>query len=136
MSGTGVYDLGDFTITGAGTVVGTAVTGLDGVLGLNVQARLAYGSGGTDARLYIQTSLDQGTTWIDIACVLFGVASENKILNFSGLTPKLTQMAPTDGSLGDDTAVDGVLGDRFRCKIISIGTYSGSTVLSVRLVAR
>ena len=132
----GVKDLGDFTITAAGTAVGTPVTGLDGILAATVQLRLAYGSGGTTVRAYIQSSIDQGTTWIDLACVLFGTASEVAVLNFSGLTPKTTAVVPTDGAMTDDTAVDGILGDRFRVKVVSTGTYAGSTVLSARLVAR
>ena len=84
----GVKDLGDFAITAAGTAVGTPITGLDGILAATVQLRLAYGSGGTNVRAYLQTSADQGSTWIDLACVLFGTASEVAVLNFSGLTPK------------------------------------------------
>lgn len=132
----GVKDLGDFAITAAGTAVGTPITGLDGILAATVQLRLAYGSGGTSVRAYVQTSLDQGSTWVDLACVLFGTASEVAVLNFSGLTPKTTAVVPTDGSLADDTAIDGILGDRFRVKIVSTGTYAGSTVLTARLVAR
>lgn len=132
----GVKDLGDFAITAAGTAVGVPVTGLGGMLAATVQLRLAYGSGGTTIRAYVQTSLDQGTTWVDVACVLFATASEVAILNFSGLTPKTTVLVPSDGALTDDTAVDGVLGDRFRVKLVSVGTYAGSTVLSARLTAR
>lgn len=132
----GIQSLGDFTITAADTQTGDAVDGLEGLLALAAQLRLAYGSGGTTVRAYVQTSLDQGTTWIDIACVLFGTASEVAALNFSALTPKTTQVTPTDGALSDDTAVDGVLGDRFRLKVVSTGTYAGSTVLSARICAR
>jgi hypothetical protein len=38
--------------------------------------------------------------------------------------------------MADDTAVDGLLTDRMRLKVVSTGTYAGSTVLSARLVAR
>lgn len=133
---TGIQSLGDFTITTAATYPGDWVTGFDGLLAMCAQLRLAYGSGGTSIKAYIQTSLDQGTTPIDIASVVFGTASEVVALNFSALTPKLTQVVPTDGALSDDTAVDGILGDRFRLKIVSTGTYAGSTVLSARVNAR
>lgn len=132
----GIKSLADFAITAAGTQTGTAIIDLDGMTALTLQARLAYGSGGTSAKLYIQTSLDQGTTWLDIACIVFGTASETVALNLSGLTPKTTQVTPTDGALADDTAVDGILGDRLRAKVTSVGTYSGSTVLSVRASVR
>jgi hypothetical protein len=132
----GIVSLGDFTITTAATYVGDWVTEFDGLLGLNLQMRLAYGSGGTLMRAYLQTSFDQETTPVDIACVVFGVASEVLVLNFSGLTPKTTQVTPSDGALADDTALDGILGDRFRLKVVSTGVYAGSTVLSARVCSR
>jgi hypothetical protein len=133
MSKQGIQSLGDFTITIAATQVGDWVTGFQNLLALTANLRLAYGSGGTSIKAYLQTSLDQQTTAIDIACVVFGTASENEVLNFAGQTPKLTQVSPTDGTLTDDTAIDGILGDCFRIKIVSTGTYAGSTVLSVRV---
>ena len=64
------------------------------------------------------------------------MASAVEARNLSALTPKTADVMPTDGALADDTSVDGMLGDRFRLKIVSAGTYCGSPVLSVRLVAR
>jgi hypothetical protein len=136
MSTSGIKDLGDFTITTAGTQIGSVVTGLEGILGAAAQMRLAYGSGGTSVKAYLQTSLDQGTTWIDAACFTFTTASAVKVRNLSGLTPKTSDVIPTDGTLTDDTTVDGILGDRFRLKVVSVGTYAGSTVLSARLAVR
>lgn len=132
----GLKSLGDVTITTAGTQTATAVEDLDGMLAATIYARLAYGSGGTTVRAYIQTSLDQGTTWVDIACILFGTASETQIVNLSGLTPKTTAATPTDGALTDDTCVDGILGDMLRLKAVSTGTYAGTTLLTVRAVCR
>ena len=132
----GIKSLGDFTIAAAGTQVGDWVEGLEGLLALAAQLRLAYGSGGAAIKAYLQTSLDQGITAIDVACFTFAMASAVKARNISALTPKTADVVPTDGALADDTSVDGVLGDRFRLKIVSAGTYGGSTVLSGRLVAR
>lgn len=132
----GFYSLGSFSITTADTAAGDAVENLEGMLALSVQLRFVYGSGGTNAKAYLQTSLDQGTTWIDVASVLFGTANEVAVINLSGLTPKTTQVTPTDGSLADDTVVDGVFGDRFRVKVVSTGTYAGSTTLSCSMTAR
>ncbi|MER8540250.1 hypothetical protein NKH17_12425 [Mesorhizobium sp. M1334] len=136
MDNPGLYSLGDLAVTVAGTQVGDWITDLEGMLAALANLRLAYGSGGTTIRAYLQTSLDGGTTAVDIACVLFQTASETAVLNFSALTPKLTQVVPTDGALADDTAIDGVLGDRLRLKLVSTGTYAGSTVLSGRIHAR
>jgi len=126
----------DLTVTTAATTNCTAVTSLTGMLACSVWLKFTYGSGGTNTKAYIQTSLDGGNSWIDIACVLFATATETGVLNFSGLTPKITQVVPTDGSMADDTALDGFLGDRLRMKVVSTGTYAGNTSLSARIVAR
>jgi hypothetical protein len=136
MNTPGLFSLGDHSITAAGTITGDWVEDLDGLLALAFQVRLAWGSGGSTIRAYLQTSFDDGTTAVDIANVLFGAASETTLLNFSALTPKTTQVTPTNGALADDTAVDGILGNRFRLKLVSTGTYAGQTVLSGRIIAR
>lgn len=136
MNAPGIYDLNDLQLSGADTYLSDEVDGLEGVVALSAQLRLFHGGGGTSAKAYLQTSLDQGSTWVDIACVVYGTTSETALLNFSGLTPKLTAVVPTDGALADDTAIDGILGDRFRLKVVTVGTYTGSTVVSGRLCAR
>lgn len=126
----------DFTITTAGTQTGAWREGLEGMLSMLASLRLAYGSGGTAIKAYLQVSTDGGSTATDIACVVFGTASEHAVLNFSALTPKLTQVTPTDGAMTDDTNVDGLITDMVRLKIVTTGTYAGSTVLSARIIAR
>jgi len=132
----GFKSLGNFNITGAGTVVGDAVEDLEGILALAAQMRLVYGSGGTSIKAYLQTSFDDGTTWQDIACFTFTTASATKSRNLSALTPKTTDVTAADGTLTDDTSVDGLLGDRFRVKVVSVGTYAGNTLLSCSAVVR
>lgn len=132
----GYKSLGTFNVTAAGTYTGDWVEDLDGLLALTAQFRFIYGSGGTSVKAYLQTSIDQGSNPIDIACAVFNTASENAVFNLSGLTPKTSQVTPTDGALADDTAVDGILGDRFRLKIVVVGTYTGSTQLIGSAVAR
>jgi hypothetical protein len=136
MNTPGLFSLGDFSIAAAGTQTGEWVENLDGMLACMASLRLAYGSGGTTVRAYVQTTPDDGTTVCDIACILFGTASEQQILNFSALTPKTTQVTPGDAALADDTAIDGILGTKLRLKVVSTGTYAGSTVLSGRITAR
>ena len=136
MSTRGLVSLGDFSITTAGTQTGTVVDDLDGALSVLLSARLSYGEGGTTVKAFIQSSPDGGTTWVDMVCFAFAVASEHAVYNLSALTPKTTAVTPTDGTLSDDTAVDGLLCDRLRVKVVSTGTYAGSTVLSVRAVVR
>ena len=132
----GYKSLGVFNITTAGTQVGDWVTGLEGCLSLLTQLRMVFGSGGATVRAYIQSSADDGNTPIDIACALFTTASENAVFNFSALTPKTTQITPVDGALTDDTALDGAISDRVRIKIVTTGTYAGSTQLVCSAVAR
>jgi hypothetical protein len=110
------------------------VSGLEGALAVAAQMRLAYGSGAGTVKGYLQTSLDQGATWIDVACFTFTVGAV-KARNLSALTPKVTDVIPTDGTLTDDTSVDGILGDRFRVKAITTGTYA-NTALSSRINVR
>ncbi len=143
MNNPGIFDLGDRVITNALTSeviteVGDVeyVSDLEGMLACNVTIRFAYGSGGTDCKVYVQTSLNQGQTWCDVVCGAFTTNSQEMIFNLSGLTPISTLYEPTDGNLNDNSIKDGILGDRWRCKVTSTGTYSSSTSLSVRLVAR
>ena len=109
---------------------------LEGMLSCGVEIKFSYGSGGTNCRVYVQTSLDQGSTWIDVICKLFTTSSGTFLFNLSGLTPKTTGLAPSDGSLADDSSIDGILGDRFRGKVTSTGVYGTNTSVSLRLVAR
>ncbi len=143
MNNPGVFDLGSKVITGAlsGEVITDIdgveyVNGLEGMLSANVEIRFGYGSGGTSGKVYVQTSLDQGDTWCDVVCMTFTTSSVTKVFNLSGLTAKTTGVAPSDGALADDSCVDGILGDRFRTKVSTIGTYATSSSLAVRLVAR
>jgi hypothetical protein len=132
----GYASLGTFSITTAGTFTGDWSDDFEGCLSLLAQLRFIWGSGGTSVVAYLQTSVDNGSTAVDMAAVAFGVASENAVLNFSALTPKTTQVVTTDGAMTNDTAVDGVVGDRFRVKIVVVGTYAGSTQLVCSAVAR
>jgi hypothetical protein len=94
----------------------------------------SYGSGGSGVKVYIQTSLDQGQTAIDLLC--FTAATVGKVLARS-LKPDGNPVTPTDGALADDTIAAGiVLGDRLRAKVISTGTYAGNTLLSIRASVR
>lgn len=144
MDRAGFHTLGDFTITAAGTYkpdAGEHLGNLAGIAGATVQLNFRYGSGGTSGKVFLQTSIDQadegsapGGTWTDIACFAFTTASESWTFNLSSAAKAV--FTPTDGALADDTIIDGVLGDRFRLKIVTIGTYAGQTIVSGRIAAR
>lgn len=131
----GTYALADRAITTAINEAQSPILDLEGVTAVTIQARLAMGTGGATTKVFVQTSLDQGTTWIDIACLAFTTTGAVKVVNLSALTPKGTPATPSDGALADDSVVDGILGDRLRAKIITTGTYANA-VLSVRVAVR
>ncbi|MGE0425411.1 MAG: hypothetical protein AB7O88_24335 [Reyranellaceae bacterium] len=146
MNNPGIYSLGDAVIgapvtdqviTSATSAQGTVqalVDRLDGMTALSLQVRFAYGAGGTALKVDIETSLDQGQTWVLIARLAFATVSATKVVNLSGLTPMTTPASP--GPLADDACLDGVLGDRLRAKVSSTGTYSNNTSISVRAAVR
>lgn len=142
MNNPGIFSLGDLTITAAGTQTGAWLTDLDGMAGFVYQCRFAYGSGGNDCRVFLQASFDQGTTAVDLDCAVFDTTSDMLVLSFdggnvqqrSGSPPE--SFTPTDGALADNSSIDGLMPDRLRVKIVSTGTYAGSTVVSPRIVAR
>ena len=63
------------------------------------QGNFVYGSGGTSGTFWVQTSMDGGVTWCD--AFAFGVLLANlrQAMNIVALTPKLTPITITDGSL-------------------------------------
>jgi hypothetical protein len=110
---------------------------VEGVIAQNIalQANFAFGSGGTTATVWVQTSFDAGSTWIDVANFSFTTASAQAVFNLSGLTPVTTQYAATDGTLASNTAKDGLIGSLWRTKLTTVGTYAGGTTLRVDAVA-
>ena len=128
----------------AETVVTTAVAGQVsserllpmGTRALAVQVNFTYGSGGTSAKLYVQTSLDKGITWIDIACFALTTASARRASVVHLTTALAANVTPADGALADNTILNGLLGDRVRTKLTTVGTYAGNTRIQVDAVAK
>jgi len=116
------------TIPAAGTTTTTPITGLGTVAYLLMQAKFDWGSGGTTAKVYVQTSVDEGDTWIDIACFAFATADETRLMKVMATDDLTDNTTPTDGSLTDDTALSGVIGDRIRATLVVVGTYANSTI--------
>lgn len=137
-----IVNLGDATITTAVTdsvitessVNGAATTyiSISGAQSLTVWARLDYGSSGTTVAAIVQTSID-GVHWIDILRFDFLLVSRSA----HGTVGCFANVAPaTLATLSAEGKLDGILGDRVRCKVTSTGTYAGNTTLSVRAVVR
>jgi hypothetical protein len=121
-------------ITTAGTITGLAQTRFDGALGLTIQASITgYVSGGTTIDLYLQTSLDSGATWQDVANFHWTTANAVKNRSLSKLTVNATDKTPGSLALTVSTSVDGIFGDQFRWVSVSVGTYVGP-VLTATLI--
>lgn len=97
-------------------------------------ATFVYGAGGTTVKAWVQTSLDNGTTWFDIINFAFTTASLNKVAAVNTYLAA-THATPTDASLADNTVNNGLLGTHYRVKITSTGTYTGTNTLKIQLLA-
>ena len=115
------------TITAAATVTGTAVESLAGAKYLAAVAKFTYGSGGTSLKAYVQTSLDNGVTWTDIMCFAFTTATASKQSAVSTAIALAAAVTPGDGTLTDNTILNGLLGNQLRVKYVSVGTYAATT---------
>lgn len=134
MNAPGAYTLFAGQITAAlSAQAQTPIEDLEGALSASLVARFLYGSGGTSVAALVQTTLDGGTIWYDIARFDFTTASATKYANLSGLTYKA---AGAYAALGSEGQNDGLLGPMFRAVITSVGTYGGGTLLDLRMVAR
>jgi hypothetical protein len=114
----------------------TPVTVLSGMKYLAVQANFLYGADGTTVKAYVQTSLDGGSTWLDIMSFAFATTAVNKVSAVVATTALAAAGTPTDGSLADNTILNGLLGDRIRVKYVTTGTYSGATSLEIDAIAK
>jgi len=134
MNSPGAYTLFAAQITAAlSAQAQTAIEDLDGIEALSLVARFVYGSGGTSLAAVVQTTVDDGTIWHDIARFDFTTASAIKYANLSGLSYKAVGALSALGSEGQN---DGLLGPKFRAVITSVGVYAGGTLLDLRMVAR
>ncbi len=122
-------------ITAAETGLTTSPLTVPGLSALTILATFTYGSGGTSAKYYVQTSLDKGTSWIDIASFAFTTSSATKVSAVFGAVALTAATTPSDGSLTDNTILNGLLGDRLRLKRTTTGTYAGTTV-AINVVMR
>jgi hypothetical protein len=97
-----------------------------------LQGTLTYGSGGTTADAWVQTSLDGGLSWNDVANFHATTAAYRSVFNLNGMPTGVVQLtAFTDGTLAANTAfATPFLGTLWRVKYTTTGTYVG-TVLRV-----
>ena len=120
-------------VTGAVT---DPVTLPAGCASLALQAAFTYGSGGTSAKAWVQTSLDGGATWCDIACFAFATTTARKASALTVNVALAAATAPTDGTMADNAILNGLLGSQFRVKYTTVGTYADDTRLQIHGVSQ
>jgi hypothetical protein len=123
----------NLTNTTAGTYISSEVSIPLGASVILAQSVFVRGGGGTSCDVFVQTSVDNGSTWIDVMQFAFTTTTVTKI---SGVRPYIALAAnvtPTDGALSDNTILDGLIGDRLRVKTVVVGTYSSTSTLDVNL---
>lgn len=124
------------------TTITTAVTGSTtdavkvdpGTCHLGFLAKFDYGSGGTSAKFWIQTSVD-GTTWTDVANFAFATADLNKVAAVNIFVAH-THATPSDAALSDNSIANGYIGEYLRVKYTTVGTYGGSTTITITAVPK
>lgn len=125
------------------TTIGAAVAGQVGqtvplpgrVSYLLVEAVFAYGAGGTDAKVWVQTRV-KGGTWRDVMNFAFLLAASTKWSAVHRDTALAAARTASDAALADDTILNGFLGDEIRVKYTTTGTYTGATSLTVRATVK
>jgi hypothetical protein len=66
-------------------------------------------------------------------CFAFATTAGRKVLKIREETAIAASVAETDGSLTDDTAVSGIIGTHVRARIVTTGTYTGTSTIDVYL---
>ena len=89
-----------------------------------LQANFTADASGSSVDAYVQTTIDAGATWMDIANFHFTTTSAIKYANLSSFTPVTTEGTPTSGGMTANAVQDGVLGPAFRIQYKSAGTYN------------
>ena len=121
------------TQTTAGTYPSADISIPMGASVILAQAVFARGAGGTTCDVFIQTSADNGATWIDIMQFAFATTTVTKISAVRPYIAAAANITPTDGSLSDNTILDGVIGDRLRVKTVVVGMYLGASTLDINI---
>jgi hypothetical protein len=100
----------------------------NGIQSIVAQGNFVYGSGGTSLDAYLQTTVDNGETWIDIANWNFTTSSARVIHVIGMAYPQVEAYTALDGSIAANTIKDGILGSLLRVKLTTTGTYAATTI--------
>lgn len=98
---------------------------------LTFACTLTGASGGTHIKAYMQTSINGGAAWYDIACFAFTDTPGEKFLTVDPGKAVETATALTLFGLADNTARSGFLGEALRLGLDISGTYTGTPSLTI-----
>jgi hypothetical protein len=102
-----------------------------------LHAKVVVAAGGAECDAYVQTRV--GGSWIDIANFHATTSSLERLYNLSTRTPVTSIATPANDAshIADNTAVDGLIGDLLRVKLVTSGTaYTGASSIKVTAVVR
>jgi len=114
----------------------------DSCRGLTAECVFVDGGGGTNIKVYIQTSLDsigsstaggKPQVWFDVMCFAFATTAGRKLLKVREETAVVADHVETADALTDDTAVSGLIGTHVRARIVTTGTYIADSTIDVYL---
>lgn len=100
-----------------------------------LHAKVVVAADGGECDAYVQTRI--AGAWVDVADFHATTASLERFFNLSTRTPVTTIGTPTAATLTDNTAVDGLIGDVLRVKLVTSGSaYTGASSIKVVAVVR
>jgi hypothetical protein len=110
--------------------------GSDKINAITLVGKAVVAAGGGECDAYIQTSI--GGAWFDIADFHFTTGSATKFFNLTTATAVSDAAGTLPASpITDDTAVNTVLGDNLRVRLITSGSaYTGASTLKVYAIVR
>ena len=85
--------------------------------------------------IYLQTSIDGGVTFYDIAHTQYTTSQTTRIISIAGdAAGSASPVTATDGTLTGETVRQGPWGDQFRLKLVfAAGASTGSYTLAAKL---
>lgn len=134
MDNPATYTLFAQAITAAITpaVAQTPIEDLDGMSSMTLIAEMLGGAGGTSISALVQVSADGGSTWLDVARFDWTNTASKKWCVLQGSAAKAIA---TYAALAGEGVNDGLISDRLRAVISSIGVFTNTTV-SIRAAVR
>lgn len=87
-------------------------------------------AGGTSLDAYLQTSVDDGTTWQDVCNLqVTGVLADvEKLASVSKNVASTVRTAASDGALAANTCANGFFGTKWRVKLVIVGPFNADNL--------